>query len=33
MLAACRAGDSLGVTKLDRLARSIRDIADGTVKE
>lgn len=27
-LAACRAGDELVVTKLDRLARSVRDAAD-----
>lgn len=25
-LAACRAGDTLVVTKLDRLARSLRDV-------
>lgn len=27
-LAACRAGDTLVVTKLDRLARSLRDAKD-----
>ncbi len=27
-LAACRAGDTLVVTKLDRLARSVRDASD-----
>ena len=34
-LAACRAGDGLGVTKLDRLARSLldaRDILDELTK-
>jgi len=30
-LAACRQGDTLVVTKLDRLPRSLRDVADTTM--